>query len=435
MKEKESALTVGTGYSISSDPVKAAKEAAMSAIAPLKGKAPTITYVFFAGDYDPNKLNEGLMSVLGGTEFVGGSADAVYFEEKMFRKGIVVASIQSDYLHVGVASIDNVSKSPREAAREAVSKALEKLSIDKFVDPYLQFTRMKNAHVKWMVKIPSFFVFAFSRGMKLPQMGEEMKIINGISDEVGLDVPIYGGSFGVELEKLFTGKPYDIYSLHSGKVLKDGLIITVNVCSHLYGLSMAHGAKRLNKFGYISGVDKGGYVVTSISGKKPVDWYAEQLGISKEKFVKNYLELTQLKPLGVPDLYGNYVIRAGGVPNGDFMAFTAPFIEGWPVYIMDADPKNVVSAPAEVAKDIMEYTSETGPAAFCLAILCASCRVVLKENVVEDLKSLKKKFRAPIIGFSSFGEIGSKPGGGTGFHHLNADIFVLYSKMLHEISK
>lgn len=428
-------LLVGTGYSTDKDSVKAAVEAAKMSLSFLRGKAPTISYIFFAGDYDVEKLNKGLVSILGGTEFIGGSADAVYFETKMFRKGIVVASIQSDFLHVGIASVDKVSKNPRDAARKAVSSALEKLSIDKYVDPYLQFTRMKNANVKWMVKIPSFFVFAFSRGMKLPQMGEEMKIINGISDEIGLDVPIYGGSFGVELEKLFTGKPYEIYSLHSGKILRDGLIVSVNVCSHVYGMSMAHGAKRTDKFGYISSVSNDGYVVTGISGKNPVDWYANQIGISREKFLKNHMELTQLKPLGIPDIYGNYIIRAGGVPNNNNMAFTAPFVEGWPVYLMDASPKNVLDAPAEVSKDIMDYTSEKGSASFCLAVLCASCRVVLKDNVVEDLKILKKKFNAPIIGFSSFGEIGSKTGAGTGFQHLNANIFVIYSKMLHEISK
>jgi len=426
-------LTVGTGFSESSDAFKAGKEAAEKALKELKGKKPTISYIFFTGDYDPNKLSEGLKSIFKDTEFVGGSADAVFHDERVLRQGVVVASLFSEYLHVGVASVDNVSTDPHGVAKKTVIRAIRNLPVDKYVDPYLLFTRMRNANVKWMIKIPSFFLTVFSRGMKLPKMGDETKIIKGIAEEIGLNVPIWGGSFGNSLEKLFGGKPYEINMLHSGKVLKDGLIIVANSCSLVYGQALTHAARKTNKFGAITGVASDGYVVTEISGKNPVDWYCEQLNMKKEEFLKNTQVITQRYPLGIPDTFGNYIIRGAGVHNKGTLAYVAPLTEGWPVYIMDADPKYLMAASDIIKKDIKDYTGEDTPA-ITFAGLCASRRAVLKDGLKDELKKLKRNFHgAPLVGFSCFGEIGSKAGTPTIFQHLSANIFNIYNKLLHEV--
>ncbi|MEM4255526.1 MAG: FIST N-terminal domain-containing protein [Candidatus Norongarragalinales archaeon] len=427
-------VLVGNGFSANGDPKKAAREAGKKALRGLKGKKPTISYVFFAGDYDPQKISDGLKETLGKTEFIGGTADAVFFEDKIERTGVVVASVYSEYLHVGISSIEGISKDPKGLSKKVTSEALSKISIDKYIDPYLQFTRMRSGNVKWMVKKPSFYITVFAKGMKLPQMGEETKIIQGITEEVGFNVPIWGGSMGVHLEKLFEQKPYEIYLLHSGKVLKDGLIIAVNSTSLMYGESLVHGTERTNKIGFISGVTGGGYIITGISGKNPVEWYCEQLGIKKEEFVKKSLVLTQQHPLGIPDNYGGYIIRAGGVPAGENLAFTVTFEEGWPVYIMESTPKSMATAPQKVVEDLYKNTNENKPA-LALAIICASCRVVEGEKgVTQNLKDLKKNLGgAPLIGFSSFTEIGSKEGVPTTVQHEATTLLTLYDKLLHQV--
>ncbi len=426
-------ILVGSGFSTSKDSYKAGVQAAEMALKGLTGKRPTISYIFFTGDYDPNKISEGLKTILKDTEFIGGSADAVFHNEKVLLEGVVVASLYSEYLHVGVASIDNVSKDPQGVAKKTVIQALKNLPVDKYVDPYLLFTRMRNANVKWMVKIPSFFLTVFSRGMRLPKMGDETKIIKGIAEEIGLNVPIWGGSFGNSLEKLFGGKPYEISMLHSGKVMKDGLIIVANSCSLVYGQALTHAARRTNKFGVITGTTGEGYVVTEISGKKPVDWYCEQLNMKKEEFLKNTQVITQRYPLGIPDTFGNYIIRGAGVHNKGTLGYVAPLTQGWPVYIMDADPKYLMEASDIIKNDIKDYTNEDSPA-ITFAGLCASRRAVLKDKLSTELKKFRKNFNgAPLVGFSCFGEIGSKAGTPTIFQHLSANIFNIYDKLLHEV--
>ncbi len=427
-------VNVGTGFSENKNAFKAGKEAAEMAMRTLGKPKPTISYVFFAGEYDAKELSDGIKSVLKDTEFVGGSADAAYFEDKVMRNGVAVACVESEYLHVGIASNDNVSKDPRGVARKTTVEALDKIAIDKYVDPYLLYTRMRKGSMKGLVKHPSFYVQVFTRGMKLPVMGDETKIIAGIADEIGLNIPIWGGSFGTSLEKLFGGKPYDIWTLHSGKVLKDGIIVVFNTCSLVYADSLAHGAKRTDKFGAITKVESDGYAVREISGKNVVDWYSEALGITKEEFVKNSMMITQMHPLGIPDNYGNFVIRAAGVHNKGRLEYVAPFIEGWSAYIMDADPKYVRTASDEVIADLKDNTKEE-KATFAIAGLCASRRAILQDKgIAAELAVLKKKLGgAKIIGFSCFGEIGSKPGLPPAFGHMTANIFAIYDKLLHEL--
>jgi hypothetical protein len=433
--DKEKNIYIGTGVSKIEDPFQAGKEAAEMALKGLNGKKPTISYIFFAGNYDPYKLNEGLMSVLNGTEFIGGSADAVFFDEDIIRNGVVIASIYSNYLHVGIASSDNVSSDPYEAARATTIDALGKLSIDKYLDPYLLFTRMRKGSVKWMLKIPSFYIHVFSRGMKLPAMGDETKIIKGVADEIGMNIPLWGGSFGSSLENLFGGKPYDIFAFHSGRVMKDGLVVVVNTCSLLYSQSIAHSCKRTDKFGFVSKVMSGGYVVSEISGEPAVDWYSKQLNMDKEEFLKNTMTITQRYPLGIPDNFGNFIIRGAGVHNEGTLAYVAPFVEGWPVYLMDADPNFLMKTSKEISDDIKHYTSEKGEPALGFAVLCASRRAILQDKLKYELKSLKENFNgAPIIGFSCFGEIGSKPGLPSCFQHMSSNVFTLYGKLLHEVT-
>ena len=429
-------LLIGTGMSTKDSAFEAAKEAAENALKELNGKKPTISYAFFSGDYDPYKLSEGLQSILKGTEFVGGLGDRVIFGNQVIEKGIVVASIQSDFLHVGVASKENVSADPYEIAKKTTKEALSKLTVDNYVDPYLQALRMKGGDIRSIVKIPPYYINVFTKGFQLPKMGEETRIILGISDVVGRQIPIWGGSFETALEKVMT--KYEIYSLHSGKVLKDGLIIVFNSSSLLYGNSIAHGCKKTGEISVITKTSMGGYVVDEISGQKPVDWYAKRLKMDKKDFLGKVmvLGLTQRWPLGMPDNLGRFVIRGGGVPIGDSLAYVAPLIEGAPVYLMDADPKNLFSATEEIIKNIQEYTEETQAPKLLLITSCLSRRAVLQKDLEKDLQNISTSFgNAPLVGFTCSGEIGSKAGDLATFHHVCNNIFAFYDKLLAQQKK
>ncbi len=432
--QKEETFFVGTGFSKNKDAYSAAKEAAQQALKGLNGKEPTISYVFFSGEYDPYRLSDGLKEVLGNTEFVGGLGDRAIYNDQVLDQGVVVASIQSDFIHVGVASADNTSDNAFEAAKKVTKDALSKLSIDSYIDPYMQALRLKGGDIRGIVKIQPYYINVFVNGFKLPKMGEEGKIILGISEIVGRQIPIWGGSFETALEKVLT--KYDIYSLHSGKVMKDGLIVVFTVTSLLYGYSMAHGAKKSGQLDVITKTSFGGYVVDEISGQKPVDWYAKKLNMDKKKFVDNVmtLGLTQRWPIGMVDNLGNVIIRGGGVPtgaSGESLAYVAPVIEGSPIYLMDGDPKNLVSATDQIVDNVQQYTEEKAPPKLVLVTSCLTRRGVMQDKFPNDLKNLKNGFGgAPLVGFTTSGEIGSAEGDLANCHHLTNNIFVFYNKLL-----
>lgn len=431
---KAGSLSTGSGMSKNKDAYKAAKEAAKQALEGLNGKMPTISYVFFSGDYDPYELTKGLKEILKDTEFIGGLGGSVIYDNQVLDKGIVVACIQSDFLHVGVASADNASQNSFDAAQKVTKAALAKLSIDNYIDPYMQALRLKGGNIRGIVKVQPYYLHVFANGFKLPKMGEENKIILGISDVVGRQVPIWGCSFETALENIM-GK-YEIYSLHSGKVYKDGIIVAFSVTSMLYGYSMAHGAQKIGSLDVVGKTSFDGYVVDEISGQKPVDWYAKKLKMNKKKFIDSVmtLGLTQRWPIGMVDNLGNVVCRGGGVPagpNNESLAYPAPVIEGAPIFLMDGAPKNLFNATKEIVNDIRNYTEEDTKPDLILITSCLTRKSVLKEQFPTDLQNLKKGFGgSKLVGLTTSGEIGSKEGDLANCHHLTNNIFVLYNKLL-----
>lgn len=427
-------LFTGGGMSVNPDSYTAGKEAAKKALDELKGKMPTISYIFFSGDYNPYELTKGLKEILKDSEFIGGMGDRVIYDDKVIEKGVVVASIQSKFLHVGIASADNVSENSFEAAKKVTTEALSKLSIDSYIDPYMQAQRVKVGDVRGIVKVPPYYIHVFVNGFKLPKMGEENKIILGISNIVGRQVPIWGGSFETALEKVL-GK-YEIYSLHSGKVLKDGLIVSFTSTSTLYGYSMAHGAKKSGSLSVIEKTSLDGYVVDKISGQTPVEWYADKLKMDKKKFVDSAmtLGLTQRWPIGMIDNLGNVIIRGGGVPagkNNESLAYVAPLVEGAPIFLMDGNPKNLFDATNQIINDIQQYVEEKDNPKIMLITACLTRRGVMKDQFPEDLRNLKNGFgKAKLIGFTTSGEIGSKEGDLANCHHLTNNLFVFYDRLL-----
>ncbi|HLD88936.1 MAG TPA: FIST N-terminal domain-containing protein [Candidatus Nanoarchaeia archaeon] len=432
-------LLVGVGLSTKKDSSEATKEALDKALKSLNNKKPTITYVFFTDKHDAYKVNDTLKNNLKNLEFVGGSCDTVYLNDEVTNEGVLVVSLYSEYMHVGVSSVDNASKNPYDAAKKVMMDSLKNIPIDKYVDPYVMFTRMKNSPVSWMVKIPSFYVTVFRRGIKLPNMGDEAEVIRGISDVIGLQVPIWGGSFGVEAMKVLRGEPYEIYMIHSGKVMKDGLIVIFNTTSLMYSYSIEHGCEPTNTCGFISKTSNNGYVVEEISNKNIIDWYAEVLKMKKEDVLKNVQLITQLNPIGAPNYLGDYTLRGGGIPAGKGLAYVIPLNEGWPVYLMKGRSENLLTASDKIKNQIQTYVRSKEAPAIALTNMCVTRQLVYqaeKTELKKELVKIRKALGNPVlVGFTCFGEIGAKPGRQTMFQNENLNVFVIYDKLMTQLKE
>lgn len=427
-------VDVGVSYSGLDDSYVAAKEAAEAALTQLKGKKPILTFVFFSGEHDVERLNEGLLEILDGTEFIGGSTDAVIFKDKIYPHGIVVASIYSDYMHVGIASIDGIASNTAKKAGKTIQTAVSNISMDRYTDSYMAFKRVKKGNLAEMIKMPSFFVFALSRGWKNGIVGNEDLIIEGIGKKIGYYIPVFGGSLGSKMENVFNHVPYEIYSLHSGKIMKDALVTAFVSTDLKYSNSISHGAKPTGKVGHITEVIDDGFIVTEIDNKPINKWYAEAVGVSYKEFMKNQFMYTQKYQLGFPDGYGNLIMRAGQIPAKGGLYYIAPMKKDTPVVLMDlSQPKKLMCANKEIFTDMKDYLARNLASEMNFLVSCCSRRRILdSKSFGKELKELNKKAKAPLFGFSSFGEIGSKPAQACHFHHMCTNVFSLYDKFLSD---
>ena len=430
----KSHLYVGIGVSTNKDSYEAGRESAKSAIGYLKGRKPLISYVFYAGDYDPYKLSKGLKEILQDSEFVGGSTPTVFYDDILLHEGVIVISLYSEFLRIGVASSDNVTKNPNSVSKKVTIKALEKINLKGSLNEYLDFWRLKKENIRSVIKIPTFMLMVFTRGFRVKNFGKEVEIISGISEVIGQYAPIFGGSLGVPLEKVFKNIPYDIYTLHSGTVMKDGIVVILVSSGLIYANSIAHGCEPMKYMGLVSGVEMGGHVISTISNKSAVEWYSEALGITKTAFMKNIMEYTQKYPIAMPDGEGGYVMRAGGMPFADEkLMYIAPFKEGTPVVLMSGTDENMLKSAEEIKRDITSHVGRRIIPKFGFGIICASREIVLKDKTRDDLKRLRQVLRlnnAKFAGFYSFGEIGSKPGRLCKFNHLTSNILLFYDNLI-----
>ncbi|MBI4147689.1 FIST C-terminal domain-containing protein [Candidatus Woesearchaeota archaeon] len=424
-------VRVGTGFSQEKDSKIAAELALTHALSTLGGKPPQLTLVFYSGDFDPYAISAVVKKQLGKLPFVGGSTDAVVYDDRLHTFGIAIACVSSDYLHFGVAGCDNISKNTLAKAKDTIRHAVQAIPLDHYTDAYMAFNRMKKGNITGMIRIPNFFSFVFTRGFQVVRMGNEDLIIDGMNEEVGYYIPLFGGSLGDHMEKVFNQTPYEIYAFHNGKVYRDGLVCAFACTDLLYAHSLEHGYNITNKLGAVTGVANGGFVVTDVNHQNVTDWYASQVGSSKQKFLKNILYHTQKNPVGIPDGFGHIIMRAGGVPFKNYLSYIAPFHENAPVFVMDMVSKpHIMKATKTINGDLHKQLKKHMDPCFTFVTTCSSRRLLLQDDLNKEVAMLKKHLHCPIFGFSSFGEIGSKPASPSHFHHLTINVFTLYDELL-----
>ncbi|MBU4298703.1 FIST C-terminal domain-containing protein [Patescibacteria group bacterium] len=242
----------GYGWSIKDDPKEAVKEAVSLMEQRLEGKTPKYV-LFFTGigkgniGYNPEEIIAEIRNQLGpNVQIHGGSSSIGVLTKEGFHIGdvgsLALIAVASERMDFGVAGVSLDEFSPQEAGKKAIELA------------------MKNAQKEGL---PQIVYMTASPGV-------EEKILPGIEEVLGIDIPIIGGSSG---DNHLTGKWHEFAN---DNIYTNGVVLTAVYTDLKIGQDYEHS--------YLSSENKGiatkveGRVLYEIDGKPAAEVYNEWTG-------------------------------------------------------------------------------------------------------------------------------------------------------------
>ncbi len=271
-KSERVAGDVGYGWSIKDDPKEAVKEAVSLMKQGLGEKTPKYV-LFFAGigkgnvGYSPEEIIAEIRNQLGSdVQIHGGSSSLGVLTKDGFHIGevgsLALIGVISERMNFGIGGANLDELSPEEAGKEAIKSAMESAS------------QKGLPQIVYMTASP----------------GVEEKILPGIEEILGTDIPVIGGSGG---DNNLTGKWYEIAN---DKVYKNGVVLTAVYTDLKVGYTYEHS--------YLSSENKGivtkseGRVLYEINGRPAAEVYNEWTGgLVKEILAKGGTILSEVSAL------------------------------------------------------------------------------------------------------------------------------------------
>ena len=386
------------GWSVKDDESQAAKEAVSMMKAKL-GRSPDFVFLFSSIGYDEEKLLQEIRHLLPETKIYGGTSFLGVMTNDGFHVGerasLAIMGISSPDIVWGVGSASLDKLSPEEAGKTAVLAAIENAGKERNERPTIIFVT--------------------------PAPGKEERILDGIMEVVGKDVPIFGGSSG---DNELIGKWRQFVN---EKVYANGLALAVAYTDLKVGYFYEAGYPVTGQRGTIT---RGkGRIIYEIDGRPAAKVYNEWAGGAIEEQLRN------------PGLVAAVVHEATFYPMARVLRIPGrePFYLTIHVFYVRPDHSLEVFANVEEGDEIVllhggwdilldrfrttpikalaEFDIEKGEALFALYTYCAGTIVVIPEAKRPKMSLLVEGVigDVPLIGTFTFGEQGFVPG--IGNHH------------------
>ena len=429
-------LSVGIGVSKRKNAFQASLDAAHAAVNDCGGP-PNFSIVYTNSDYPQREILRGINKVLG-SDWIGVSADKQFNNFVGYDEELVVSvlCLKSDYLHFGVGVAENYKKNPKESAKVATAQAMREVNADRYVDAYVQFTRIKKHDYYKIVRTPPYFILAFASGAKFIKgkaiPGQESEFVSGILEYTGPHVPIFGGSASSSFEKYLEESKGENTQFANGKMYSDAGVVVFCICNLYFATGVEHGYVSSNQYAAITKLDKSGYEILEINNKEPVAEYARLLGISKQEYLKDPSKYSLTRPFGLVGVDGTTHVKEA-LPNPDRATLHSTFKlnPNSVMNILDYDEKRTLDTMRIALKKYRAATKS--PISISLFCSCSGRRPLLagRENEVVQhaIREIPKTY---IFGFDSFGEVGATENSSAQSYSQTVTSLVLYDTLLSE---
>ncbi|MBW2976121.1 FIST C-terminal domain-containing protein [Candidatus Woesearchaeota archaeon] len=429
-------LLVGIGIARGEDSYSTALKATQAAVKGLN-KKPTFAIIFADSNYNEKEILKAGNKIFG-TNWIGSSTDTQFTSVGGYKTNtITVVAISTEYMHFGVGVSDNYHKNPEKAGQNAVKEALNKVKVDQYIDPYVQFRRAQIKSYGDIVKTPPYFILTLICGVKFDKgkvvPGMETEFTEGIFREAGSNIPIIGASTSTDFEKYAKQKITNNFQFANGKLYYDAGIVVFVVSNLYFSHSFNHGYTVKDKVALINKVDKTGHIIEEINGQPAVEEYARILGVSVDELMKDPFKYTLPRPFGVLDTFGNVYIKEA-VPNPDkkTMYSLIKLNNNSAVVVVNYDKKKTVQGVYDSIKEADKFDGDKD-IALALVFSCCGRKALLGKNVGAEIDFARKRYKkTPIIGFHTFGEIGGKMDKASQVCNQSVSTLLIYNKLLTE---
>ena len=356
-------MKVGVAHSTLEDSYRAGRKAAEQAVK--SSGQPALTFLFTTDSYDQELAFEAVKGAVGNSKLVGFCAGGVITSEGAFQQAIGVGTL-SGPIRVATSLQEGLSENPRSVGRRTGEELLAS-GIDK----------------------GTVIILADGFASNIGQM------VGALYDSMDPDFSYIGGSAGDNL-RFFktcqfteTGKKSDALAA----ALLNGVAIQTGI---------GHGWKP--RAGPLVITMARGKRVFQIDGRPAFDVYSERLGgIPRDEFPQWGMRY----PLGIPDIFGNYLIRDPLSANEDkSIDFITEIPANAVVNMMEGNVPDLIATAESVAKVTAEKVAEPK---FALVFDCISRHLLMGKEFEKELRSIREAvgMEVPILGALTFGEVGS----------------------------
>jgi hypothetical protein len=242
-------------------------------------------------------------------------------------------------------------------------------------------------------------------------------IVNGIIDEMGRQVPLFGGLAGDDL------KFQESFAFDGSRVTSNGVVALIfdsNVIG-LQGVAFS-GWKGIGTSKTVTRAD--GNIVYEIDHEPAQDVYIKYLNLSKDttapaSFAGEY-------PLLLNRDDGSSVLRAIMVINEDkSIVYAGSVPEGAKVRFGMAPGIEIVDQAIE---QMSEFKGQISRSDAIVLFSCKARQLALGPLVEDEVAGVRKLWDVPLVGFFTSGEIGPVLHGGCDFHNDTLVPVLIYQK-------
>jgi hypothetical protein len=228
------------------------------------------------------------------------------------------------------------------------------------------------------------------------------QIVNGITDTMERQVPLFGGRSGDDL------RLQETFVFSVSQAISDGVVALIFDQStiDLKGIAVS-GWKGIGTPKTITKAE--GNIVYEIDNEPVLDVYNEYLNIGSD------LELAIEYPLLLIRDDGTFVMRVPATLNEDkSMVYGGTMPEGSKVRFSMPPGFEIIDYAIE---QMAEFHQQTPKSDAIVLFSCKARHMALGPMVEDEISAVHKLWEVPLVGFFTYGEIGPVPQGRCDFHN------------------